>query len=66
MEPFPNVIKRVFMPSHLDEAPYGTLCEVEGDECYVQISKTKQPNWYQVSSKEDGILLVQELLRNSI
>lgn len=54
------------MPSHLDEAPYGTLCEVEGDECYVQISKTKQPNWYQVSSKEDGILLVQELLKNSI
>lgn len=42
-------IVRHTMPTRFDEAPFGTLCQVNGDEnqsdIYVQLSTSNEPQW---------------------
>lgn len=71
MDHFPQRIHRVFKPSEYDYASYAALCTVGRDqlhveEYYVQISKNEEtPEWYEVSSEEDGKQLIHKLLENA-
>lgn len=61
MKEFPRIIHRVSQPSHLDEAPQGTLCLVENGNYYIQCSKDETcPDWQPIAYEK-----AQDLLRLS-